>query len=319
MSWEIQIALALLLDCLLGDPAWLPHPVRGMGWLAVRVEPVARRWVRNPWIAGVFGWVLVVGAAGLTAGLAIRAGNRIHPLAGDLLGIWILYTTLAARDLARHSGAVHAALASGDLTGARLAVGRIVGRDTAQLDASGISRAAVETVAESTLDGVTAPLFFGMLFGPIGAIVYRAINTLDSMWGHKDERYLAFGWASARIDDVANWIPARLTGAVMVVGSALLGLRAKAAWGVLARDARKHPSPNSGFPEAAMAGALGVRLGGTNYYDGEPESRPEIGEPVNRLEASHIIQANRLMYATVFLFTGIGLAIRALILSGLWD
>jgi adenosylcobinamide-phosphate synthase len=313
MRLEYQIIAAVILDFILGDPRWLPHPARGIGRLAAWAEPRARRLIPQARVAGGIAWLLVVGFAGALA-WGIRTGFAwLHPLLGDIAGVWIIYTTLAARDLAQHSLAVHGALAAGDLPEARRKVAMIVGRDTDRLDGSEITRATVETVAESTLDGVTAPLFFAFLFGPVGAMAYRAVNTLDSMWGHKDERYRMFGWTAARSDDVANWIPARLTGACMALAAWGLRLSGGNAWRILWRDARRHPSPNSGFPEAAMAGALRVRIGGTNYYDGEPESRPHIGDPFGVFKACHILLANRLMLATVLLFAVIGFAIRHLL------
>lgn len=316
MRLEYQIIGAIVIDVILGDPRWLPHPVRGIGRLAAWVEPRARRLIPQARIAGGLAWLLVVGLACVLAWGVWAGSARLHPTLGDIAGVWIIYTTLAARDLVRHSSAVHNALVAADLPEARRNVAMIVGRDTDRLDESDITRATVETVAESTLDGVTAPLFFAFLFGPVGAMAYRAVNTLDSMWGHKDERYLMFGWAAARIDDVANWIPARFTGPCMVLASWCLGLSGGNAWRVLLRDARKHPSLNSGFPEAAMAGALRVRIGGTNYYDGEPEQRPYIGDPFRVLEARHIVLANRLMFATVLLFALSGFAIRQLLKGG---
>ena len=186
-----------------------------------------------------------------------------------MVSILVIYTTIAARDLARHSMAVLRPLAAGDLVEARRRVALIVGRDTARLDEAGVVRAAVESVAESTVDGVTAPLFFAVVAGPVGAMVYRAINTLDSMFGHQDERYREFGWAAARIDDLANYLPARLTAPLVCLAALLLRQRPRLACAILARDGRKHASPNAGLTEAAMAGALGVQLGGVNYYDGQ--------------------------------------------------
>lgn len=310
MLLEYQVLAAVVLDAMVGDPRWLPHPVRGIGRLAAWVEPRARRWIPRAELAGGAAWALVVGAAGLAAwgGWAVCA--RLHPWAGDIAGIWIIYTTLAARDLVNHSSDVHGALVAGNLPDARQKVARIVGRDTEGLGEADVTRATVETVAESTLDGVTAPLFFAFLCGPVGAMVYRAVNTLDSMWGHKDERYLRFGWTAARTDDVLNWIPARLTGAFMAAAAWCVGVSGKGAWRVMRRDARKHPSPNSGFPEAAMAGALGVCLGGPNTYDGVPEERARMGDPPGVLETRHIAEANRLMAMTVILFALAGFAAR---------
>jgi adenosylcobinamide-phosphate synthase len=249
----------------------------------------------------------------------IRLAGWFHPWAADAVAIVAIYTTVAARDLARHSMAVYRPLAGGDLAAAREAVGMIVGRDTGGLDAAGVARAAVESVAESTVDGVTAPLFYAMVAGPAGAMVYRAINTLDSMFGHKSERYLHFGCAAARIDDVANYIPARLTAPLIALAAAGRG-RCGRSLRILWRDGRKHESPNSGLAEAAMAGALGVELGGTNYYQGEALAKPTIGDAESPLAAGHIGRANGLMFASAAIFLAIGLAVRAGVgwLWGIW-
>ncbi|MBM4044577.1 MAG: cobalamin biosynthesis protein CobD [Planctomycetes bacterium] len=309
MKLEWQILAAVALDLLLGDPRWLPHPVRGIGWLAQRLEPVTRK-LLWPRLAGIVTALTVIGVAGLCAYGLIALGKRLHPLAGDVVSILIIWTTIAARDLARHSTAVYRALAAGDLAEARKRLSMMVGRDTERLDEPEVARAAVESVAESIVDGVTAPLFFAVVAGPVGAMVYRAINTLDSTFGYKDERYLKFGWASARIDDAANFIPARLTAPLVAVAAALLRERPAASLQILWRDARNHASPNAGFAEAAMAGALGVQLGGLNYYAGEPEPKPTIGDHVEPLARGHIPRANALMFATTVLFLTMCLAAR---------
>jgi adenosylcobinamide-phosphate synthase len=254
---------------------------------------------------------------GFAAWAAIRLATQAHPLAGDLIGILIIYTAIAPRDLMRHSMAVHHAILAGDLPEARRRVAMIVGRDTQSLDEPEIVRAAVESVAESTVDGVTAPLLFAVVAGPIGAIVYRAINTLDSMFGHKDARYLHFGYTAAKIDDLANYLPARLTAVLICAAAALLRHQPRLACKTLLRDGRKHDSPNAGLSEAAMAGALGVQLGGTNYYDGQPLEKPTIGQAREPLSARHIPAANRLMLVTAGLVLLAALPLRALIVH-LW-
>lgn len=317
MNLTCQILAAVALDLLLGDPRWLPHPVRGIGWLAHHLEPLLRRLIRSEKAAGIGAVLLVVGGSAAAVWGLIRIAEFLHPLAADILSVWFIYTTLAARDLARHSRAVFRALAAGDLPLARQRVAQIVGRDTAHLDEAGVTRAAVECVAESTVDGVTAPLFFAILAGPAGAMAYRAINTLDSTFGYKTDRYLQFGWASARLDDLANYLPARITAPLIGVAAAILGQRPVQSWRILRRDGRKHESPNSGLSEAAMAGALGVQLGGTNVYDGEPLVKPTIGDPILPLTGSHIAMANALMFATTAVFLACGLAVRAGIVT-LW-
>ncbi len=298
MRLEYQILLAVALDCVLGDPQWFPHPVRLIGRFATWIENPLRRVCGNAYLAGGVAVALVLlVTGGVTWG--VRAGaSAVHPILGDCVSIFILYLAFAARDLARHSGVVQDALESGDLVEARRRVGRIVGRDTADLDEGGVARAAVESVAENLVDGVTAPLFFAVLGGPVGAMLYKAVNTLDSMFGYKNARYLEFGWASARLDDVVNFIPARLTAPFVTLAAVLLGLRARGAWRILWRDHDNTPSPNSGLTEAAMAGAMGVQLGGPARYFGQVVMKPTLGDPETPLRREHIGVANRLMFAT---------------------
>jgi len=307
MPLEYQIVIAVLLDLLWGDPRRLPHPVRYIGRFALWCESVSRKHIGGLRAAGVLSVLVVLAVtAGITWGFIFVAGT-IHPRLGDAVSIFIIYTTLAARDLARHSGAVYASLRQGDLPAARQQVGLIVGRDTDVLDEGGVVRAAVESVAENTADGVTAPLIFAFLGGPVGAMLYKAVNTLDSTFGYKNERYREFGGAAARLDDIVNYLPARLTAAFIPAAAFLLGLNARNSWKILRRDARNHPSPNSGFLEAAMAGALGVQLGGRNFYFGQPSDRPTMGDPLRPLEPQDILRVNRLMFATYALILAGGL------------
>ena len=311
LEWHILIALGL--DLLFGDPRWLPHPVRAMGRLAQFLEPRARKAIPWPRAAGAVTAVAVILVSGGAAWGLLALASIWHPAAGDVLSVLLIYTTLAARDLARHSTDVFRALAADDLPEARKRVGMIVGRDTDRLDEAGVVRATVESVAENVADGVTAPLLYVLLFGPIGGIVYKAVNTLDSTFGYKNERYLQFGWASAKLDDLVNWLPARLTGPAVCLAAACVGLSGRGAWRVLGRDARNHTSPNAGFSEAAFAGALGVQLGGPNHYFGKPSPKPLIGDAKEPLDRSHIRKANALMLATAFIFLLLGLALRALV------
>jgi adenosylcobinamide-phosphate synthase len=310
MRLEYQILAAVALDLVLGDPAWLPHPVRGLGWLAARLEPAARRAIRWPRLAGIVATLAVYATAGFGTWGLIRLAGLIGPIAADVAGIAVIYTTIAARDLARHSMAVYRALADGDLPEARTRVARIVGRDVQHLDEAGVTRAAVESVAESTVDGVTAPLFFAVLAGPVGAMVYRAVNTLDSMYGYQDERYRQFGWLAARVDDAANYVPARLTAPLVCLAALMLRQRPLGALRILVRDSHNHASPNAGLAEAAMAGALGVQVGGVNYYHGEPLAKPTIGDAAVPLAARHIRLANALMFAASVLFLVVSLSLR---------
>ncbi|MCK5172976.1 MAG: cobalamin biosynthesis protein CobD [Planctomycetes bacterium] len=318
MRAEFVIIAAFCLDVMVGDPRWLYHPVRAMGLLAQRLEAPARRLLRYEYAAGILTAAIVVIVTALATWLLLAGANRIHPALYYLLSTLLIYTTVACRDMAVHSDEVRWRLAQNDIAGARDKVAMIVGRDTENLDEAGITRAAVESVGESTVDGVTAPLFYAMIAGPVGAMVYRAINTLDSTFGYKNERYMKFGWACARLDDVANYLPARLTSPVMCLAAALLRLRPVNAFKVMLSDSRNHTSINSGFSEAAMAGALGVQLGGVNYYFGEASEKPVIGRSIEELNSDHIKKANRLMYATSVLFLALGLAVRFAVTS-LWS
>lgn len=293
----VDLLLATALDAVVGDPRWLPHPVRGMGAVIAWYDHRIRTLCRTDEALRIAGGVLAMGlptAAYATGTVVIAEAESFSPVLGHAVGIGLAYTTLAGRDLLDHVRMVGHELAQGNLSGAREAVARIVGRDSTTLEEPEIVRATVETIAESTSDGIIAPLVYLTLGGAPLALAYKAINTLDSMVGHRNARYEYFGWASARLDDVANWIPARLTGTfiAMAAGLATWQLeRVRASWYILHRDGDKHPSPNSGRPEAAMAGALGVQLGGRNYYDGVPQDRPLIGDGTRCLTTEHIAQA----------------------------
>jgi adenosylcobinamide-phosphate synthase len=290
------VLAAVLLDLLFGDPRWLPHPVVAIGRLIAGLEKVLRRLVTNEHIGGV---VLLLLTVCITAGVAwslVRGASLIHPAAGVGVSALLGWTCLAARSLHGESKLVADALVGGDLPEARRYLSYIVGRDTAELPEPEIWRGAVETVAENTSDGVIAPLLFLMVGGAPLALAYKAVNTLDSMVGYKNERYLRFGWASARFDDLANLVPARLTGGLIALAAPFVGLSGRNAWRVMLRDGRNHSSPNSGIPEAAAAGALGVRLGGTNIYFGKPVAKPTIGDPLNPLDEAAWRGAVRLMY-----------------------
>lgn len=290
------VPAAVLLDLLLGDPRWLPHPVVAIGKLITALEKLLRRLVANERVGGVLLLFLTVGVTyGLGWGL-VQGAALIHPAAGVVVSALLGWTCLAARSLHGESKLVADALAEGNLPEARRFLSRIVGRDTADLPEPEIWRGVVETVAENTSDGVIAPLLFLMVGGAPLALAYKAVNTLDSMVGYRNERYLRFGWASARFDDLVNLVPARLTGLLMTLAAPLAGLSGRNAWRMMLRDGRNHSSPNSGIPEAAAAGALGVRLGGTNIYFGTPVAKPAIGDPLKPLDSAAWRGAVRLMY-----------------------
>ena len=287
---------AVILDLLIGDPRWFPHPVVYMGRLIGVLEKALRRLVRNERLGGV---LLLVMTVSITCGVALailKGAYAVSPYLGFIVAVFLSWSCLAARSLHLESRLVADSLVEGDLASARKYLSCIVGRDTAELDEAEIWRATTETVAENTSDGVIAPLFCLMIGGPVLAIAYKAVNTLDSMVGYRNERYLRFGWASARFDDLANFIPARLTGLLMVAAAPLAGLSGCSAWRIMRRDGRNHSSPNSGIPEAAAAGALGVRLGGTNVYSGIRVAKPTIGDASQPLSFSAWRGSVRLMY-----------------------
>lgn len=292
----LAVLIAILLDLILGDPRWLPHPVVQIGRLISLLEKLLRRLVANERAGGVLLLVLTVGMTCAIAWGIVRGAALLHPAAGVAVSALLGWTCLAARSLHGESRLVAEALMRGDLPEARRYLSYIVGRDTADLSEPEIWRGAVETVAENTADGVIAPLLFLMLGGAPLALAYKAVNTLDSMVGYKNERHLRFGWASARFDDLANLVPARLTGVLICLAAPLVGLSGRGALRMVVRDGRNHSSPNSGIPEAAAAGALRVRLGGTNSYFGRPVAKPTIGDPVRPLDAAAWRGAVRLMY-----------------------
>ena len=252
------IFLALLLDFMVGDPAWLPHPVVAIGRLIHLLDHQLRRPWLNERLAGILLLLLVVlSAAGITRGL-LQLLTYLLPLAGWIAAVLVSSTCLAARSLHKESSRVASALLAGDLPTSRHYLSFIVGRDTDGLEEQEIWRAVVETVAENTSDGIIAPLFWLAIGGPVAAMAYKAVSTLDSMVGYRNPRYLQFGWASARMDDLLNYIPARLSALLLVLSAPLAGYSLSASAHITRRDRLKHPSPNSGYPEAAAAGALGV-------------------------------------------------------------
>jgi adenosylcobinamide-phosphate synthase len=307
MGLALPFFLAYLLDLLLGDPPGWPHPVRLLGSIIKYWESVLYRARVG---AGALFWlavmattlVLIVGVLGVAA--------LLPPWAGIVVLTYFLYTGLATRSLHQESLKVEAALVQGDLDGARASLSMIVGRETSHLSLEDMRRAVIETVAENLADGVVAPLFFTLMLGLPGLFFYKAANTMDSMVGYKNYWYAQFGKVAARADDVLNFIPARVTALLMIPTAAALGLDWRGACRIIWRDRRHAASPNAGWPEAAMAGALGVRLGGPSIYFGRLVDKPHIGEAGNPLDQERYHQAIRLMYGT-------SLTMAALTLEGL--
>lgn len=308
-----------LADEVVGDPEWLPHPVRLMGWAITKGEWLLRQSEEsenNALLTGAFLTTAVVAASYFVTRLTISRAYRRSRIWGWLTEIALGCTCLASRNLRGEACSVLAALDCGDLGLARKRLARIVGRDTENLDVSEISRALIETLAESASDGVIAPLFYMTLGGVPLAMAYKAVNTLDSMIGHADDRYFYFGKAAAHLDDAANFLPARLTAmAVVAVSSWTAETHPQSAWKLWLRDGGRHKSPNAGQPESAMAGALGVRLGGGNIYDGEFVSAEPIGQEFRAPQPAEARKAIRIVSLVTLLGMGAGILFGALLHS----
>ncbi|MFZ5652421.1 MAG: adenosylcobinamide-phosphate synthase CbiB [Bacillota bacterium] len=313
MTGWIAVFLAYIVDMAVGDPPRVPHPVVVIGKMISLLE----RFLYNPGrVAGLVNGTLTALAV-IVISYAACAGllyllQTISPWVAVAAEVWIISTTFAARGLAGAARDVLTPLSGNDLPLAREMVGRIVGRETSAMDSGEVVRATVETVAENTVDGVIAPLFYAFIGGAPLALAYRAVNTLDSMVGYKNDRYMYFGRFSARLDDAVNYVPARISGLMLLAAAWITGRRAGSALRAVIRDAGRHPSPNSGIPEAAVAGALGVRLGGLNVYGGRQSFRQYMGDALYSLDASHIRQAVDLMHMSSFLVLAAGAAVSAL-------
>ena len=311
-SASLAILAAFLLDALIGDPPVLPHPVRVMGFFITRGEVLLRRLF--PRWEGLAGTLLVILAAALSFLIpltVLRLSRRLSPWLEFSLGVIFSFQCLAARQLSREALKVYRKISAGDIEGARSAVAMIVGRDTGGLLLEGVTKAAVETVSENLCDGVIAPLFFLALGGAPLAMLYKAVNTLDSMIGYKNSRYLHFGRCAAKLDDALNWLPARLSAWLIIASSTLLGFDSRNAFRVYRRDRGNHASPNSAHPEAACAGALGLALAGDAFYEGKLEKKPVIGDALRPIESEDIRRSIALMYVSALLFLPLACAIRS--------
>ncbi|MBI5887908.1 MAG: cobalamin biosynthesis protein CobD [Deltaproteobacteria bacterium] len=319
------LLLALAIDLIAGDPVWMPHPVRWIGRAAVLFERVLRPVACSPFMERFCGAVFALAVVGLayavTAALLYLAYSRSF-LVFSALCVYIIWTCLAIRSLGDEALSVLSALNAdgtggdgpGGIEAARKRLARIVGRDTENLSKEAVLKASAETVAENTSDAVVAPLFYLALGGPALMMAYKAVNTLDSMAGYKNAKYIRFGWASARLDDAANFVPARLTALLMVMASFILSYNWRGALRTVIRDAGKHPSPNSGWPEAAVAGALGIRLGGASTYNGIPFEKPFIGDGTARIMSGTALSAIKMMYSSAFIMVIATVIIRKAVL-----
>lgn len=297
--------LAILLDTIIGDPRTGVHPVVMIGNLIAFLEGKLLRTHHSPRLKNIAGLILVVLVLGITYGLVwwiMELLTSIHPWASLIGGALLLSFTISPNSLSKAGNEIHHYLLTNDLVQARFKVGWIVGRDTKELDVAEITRATVETIAENIVDGIISPLFYFIIGGVPLAFLYRAVNTMDSMIGYKNVKYGDFGMVAARVDDVFNYIPARLTGMLLVIAAAMLGLNIHGTIQAIKEDADKHPSPNSGYCEAGVAGALNIRLGGLNYYGGVASKRAYMGTGMTTLAPIHIKQTIQMMYVTTILF-----------------
>ena len=315
----IALLIGFFVDLLLGDPHSIPHPVVWIGKLITAVEKVARRifpkTVRGENIAGGVLWLTVAGISTAVPALLLYAAYRIHPAAGLAIESIMCWQILATRSLRDESMKVYAALKKGVPEEYRRAVSMIVGRDTAELDDLAVTRAAVETVAENASDGVIAPLLYLALGGAPLGFFYKAVNTMDSMLGYVEPPYKDIGLVPAKADDIANYLPARISALLMLAAGGLLRMDVKNGWKIFRRDRYKHASPNSAQTESVCAGLLDVRLAGDAWYHGVLHKKEYIGDALRQIEHEDIPRACRLMYGTTLLALLLGCAVRLLIFS----
>ncbi|MDK2587372.1 adenosylcobinamide-phosphate synthase CbiB [Romboutsia sedimentorum] len=307
----LSIYIGYVMDLIIGDPYSFPHPVRYIGKLIKTTENKIRKIAKtdkNLKIGGFVLWFVTVGITYLVTYLTVKLSSFVP--GGFLIANSILiYTTLATKCLKDEAVKIYKVLKSKDIEKSRIQLSYIVGRDTTSLDEGEIIRATVETVAENTVDGIIAPMFYAFIGGAPLAMAYKAINTLDSTVGYKNEKYMNLGFASAKIDDIANYIPARISVLLMTIGSLILGYDYKSCFKISIRDRKNHKSPNCAYPEGAVAGALGVQLGGTNIYFGKEVHKPTIGDKIRKIEIEDIVRTNKIMYATsitsILIFTAL--------------
>lgn len=305
MFWAllpVAVLIGFILDQVIGDPRSWPHPVVGIGKMIALLErklnlgsPEARR--RN----GVLLTFLIVGGSYLLTWVAVSVANTFHPILGLALSTYFIFTTLASKSLLEAGQSVLVPLQKGDLSEARLRLSWLVSRDTTNLSEEEIARGTVETLAENFVDGILSPLFFAALGGAPLAMAFKAVSTLDSMVGYRNERYEEFGWFSARTDDWANYVPARLSVPILLLAGWLRGMPVGHAHRMWKRDASGHPSPNGGNPESVVAGLLGIRLGGINVYHGRTHHRAEMGDALHPVNALDIARCRQLVQTATWL------------------
>ena len=312
----MDILLGFILDTIIGDPYKLPHPIRWIGSFISILEKLCRKIARKNTMLMILGAILAIVVISVSGGitLLVLKLSSFNKYAYTTVSAVICYYMLAGKSLKTESMKVYKAFENNDTEGARKAVSMIVGRDTQSLTKEGIIKAAVETVAENASDGVIAPLIYMLIFGPVGGVVYKAVNTMDSMIGYVEEKYFYIGKFAAKLDDVLNYIPARVSGILVIISAFVLRYDYKNAFRIFKRDRRKHASPNSAQTESAMAGALGVQLAGDATYFGVVHKKPYIGDKKREIENEDIKRANDIMYTMTIICLIVGLVIRSVIM-----
>ncbi len=305
----LSLLIALVIDTLVGDPQWMYHPVRLIGGLASLLERVCRRVIRNEGVAGITAWWGVIVLVTLSSGGLLLVARTLGGVPFVVVSSLCIYFAIAPRDLAGHAAKAARSLREGDIEGARHRTGRMVSRDTSNLSENDLIRAVIESTAENLVDGVTAPLFFAALFGPLGAVVYRAVNTMDAMFGYKNEKYIRFGRFAAKADDLFTWLPARLTGPLLCLSAPLAGASVSSAFEIMRRDHKNHESPNGGIVESAAAGAMNIRLGGPGTYFGTVANKPYLGDPIRKPAVSDVRRTITMMYGATILTAALSVVI----------
>lgn len=308
--------MGFILDTIIGDPYKLPHPIRWIGSFISILEKLCRKIAKSNTMLMILGAILVFIVIFVSGGITLLVLKlaSFNKYAYLIVSSVICYYMLAGKSLKTESMKVYKAFENNDTEGARKAVSMIVGRDTQSLTKEGIIKAAVETVAENSSDGVVAPLIYMLIFGPVGGVVYKAVNTMDSMIGYVEEKYFYIGKFAAKLDDVLNYIPARISGILVIISAFILRYNYKNAFRIFKRDRRKHASPNSAQTESAMAGALGVQLAGDATYFGVVHKKPYIGDKKREIENEDIKRANDIMYTMTIICLVVGLVIRSVVM-----
>lgn len=311
----IELIIGYILDMVIGDPNNPLHPVRGIGYVASKFENIFRSILKeNLKLAGLVVWIFTVGLTFMVTFVIVKWARFLNIYFGIVLEGFLIYFCISSKGLVVEGYRVIKFLLKDDLEGARKQLSYIVGRDTMSLSKEGVIRAVVETIAENMADGIIAPLFYAGIFGAPLAFAYKAVNTLDSMFGYKNDKYIEFGYFPAKLDDVFNYIPARITGLIIILSSLILRYDYKNSLKIFKRDRYNHTSPNSAHPEAAMAGALGVQLGGANYYFEKLVEKPTIGDKTKEIEISDVNKTAKVLYLSSFMGLLIALIIRELIM-----